>query len=124
MSGFWKTIRGYFWWTYERGSLHYDVMVTIILLFIFLAPRYISFKDKPSEPSRHPIEVVLNPDGKGGFSYRVEASAVDGKSGDELDQALINIIEPVSGEVRLLDKTAIKDRFGKIQAYIVRVQRQ
>ncbi len=48
-----KTIKGYIWWTYERGSFHYDVMVTIILLFIFLAPRFIDFRDKPPAPNAH-----------------------------------------------------------------------
>ena len=31
-----KVLRSYFFWTYERGSFHYDVMVTLILLFLFL----------------------------------------------------------------------------------------
>ena len=52
-----KTIKGYIWWTYERGSLHYDVMVTVILLFIFLAPRLIDFRDKPPAPNAHPTPV-------------------------------------------------------------------
>ena len=52
-----KTIKGYIWWTYERGSFHYDVMVTIILLFIFLAPRLIDFRDKPPAPNAHPTSV-------------------------------------------------------------------
>jgi len=50
-----NTIKRYIWWTYERGSFHYDVMVTIILLFIFLAPRMIDFRDKPPAQNRHPI---------------------------------------------------------------------
>ena len=28
-----KTLRSYIFWTYERGSFHYDVMVTPILIF-------------------------------------------------------------------------------------------
>jgi len=44
-----KLLRSYLFWTYERGSFHYDVMVTLILLFLFLAPRFIDFKDKPVE---------------------------------------------------------------------------
>jgi len=50
-----KTIKGYIWWTYERGIFHYDVMVTIILLFIFVAPRLIDFRDKPPAQNPHPI---------------------------------------------------------------------
>ena len=44
-----QTIKGYLWWTYPRGSVHYDVMVTVILAFIFLAPLWINFRDKPQE---------------------------------------------------------------------------
>ena len=47
MSRLGRTIRGYILWTYQRGSLHYDILVTLILLFIFLAPLRIDFKDKP-----------------------------------------------------------------------------
>ena len=38
-----KIFRSYVFWTYQRGSAHYDVMVTLILLFIFVSPRFINF---------------------------------------------------------------------------------
>ena len=38
MNAIWRTIRGYVMWQYERGTLHYDIMVTLILIFIFLSP--------------------------------------------------------------------------------------
>jgi hypothetical protein len=38
MGAIWRTIRGYILWSYERGSLHYDIMVTLILLFVFVSP--------------------------------------------------------------------------------------
>jgi hypothetical protein len=44
---FWQTIRSYVLWTHNRGSIHYDVMVTVILLFIFLTPLWVDFRDKP-----------------------------------------------------------------------------
>jgi hypothetical protein len=31
-----KLIRNYIFWAYERGSFHYDVMVTAILIFMFV----------------------------------------------------------------------------------------
>jgi hypothetical protein len=69
----------YFYWTYSRGSFHYDVMVTLILLFIFVTPQIpgFSYGDKPSPiggPS-HPIEVIGN-DGHG-VIVTVQASDVD-----------------------------------------------
>ena len=96
----WRTIRGYLWWTYERGSFHYDVMVTVILIFIFVSPHYLNFNDKPIDRVPHPTEVIVNPDGQGGFVYQVSAKAVDGKSGAELERGLLRVIEPISGDFR------------------------
>ena len=46
-----QTLKGYVWWTYPRGSVNYDVMVTIILAFIFLAPLWINFpRQTPGAP--------------------------------------------------------------------------
>lgn len=44
-----KLLRSYFFWTYERGSFHFDVLVTLILLFLFVSPHFIDFKDRPVE---------------------------------------------------------------------------
>ena len=123
MSSIVKTLKGYVWWTYPRGSVHYDVMVTLILLFIFLAPRFIDFRDKPTERNPHPTGVLVNPDGQGGLFYQVDASAVQGKTGAELESALLRVIEPVSGEVTLLDYKPVKDAKGRVTAYLVRAQR-
>ena len=55
-----KLLRSYVFWTYERGSFHYDVMVTLILAFLFLAPRVIDFKDRPVETfALHASEVLV-----------------------------------------------------------------
>ena len=61
MGAIWRTIRGYILWSYERGSLHYDIMVTLILLFIFVSPHFINFKDKPVERNPHLTGVVVFP---------------------------------------------------------------
>jgi hypothetical protein len=47
MSKLGQTLRGYFWWTYPRGSVPYDIMVTLILAFIFITPIFVNFRDKP-----------------------------------------------------------------------------
>ncbi len=43
-----RILKSYFYWTYKRGAFHYDVMVTLILLFIFITPHLWSYGDKPS----------------------------------------------------------------------------
>src|SRR6202142_1361361 len=83
MGAIWPTIRGYILWSYERGSLHYDIMVTLILLFVFVSPRFITFKDKPVERNPHLTGVVVIPGEKGGFVYQIQASAVNTASGQD-----------------------------------------
>jgi len=43
---FLKTLDGIFFRTYQRGTPEYDVVCALILLFIFLTPRYL-FQDWP-----------------------------------------------------------------------------
>ena len=50
-----KILKSYFYWTYPRGCFHYDVMVTLILLFIFVTPRLWNYGDKPSPSGGPPI---------------------------------------------------------------------
>jgi len=114
-----RTLKGYVWWTHDRGSFHYDVMVTAILLFVFISPRFINYKDKPAETVLTPKGVVVSPDGHGGLFFEVDASAV--RPGRDLDAELLRIIEPVSGEVKILDyKESL--RYGR-KVYLVQVQR-
>ncbi|HVA62988.1 MAG TPA: hypothetical protein VNF74_04620 [Terriglobales bacterium] len=41
-----RKLSSFLWWTYPRGSLEYDIMVGVILAFIFLTPRHF-FRDQP-----------------------------------------------------------------------------
>jgi hypothetical protein len=92
MGAIWRTIRGYILWSYERGSLHYDIMVTLILLFVFLSPRLINFNDKPVERNPHPTGVVVIPDQQGGLIYQIQASAITVGNGIDIRQQLQRII--------------------------------
>lgn len=124
MNAIWRTIRGYILWSYERGTLHYDVMVTLILLFVFLSPRWINFNDKPVERNPHPTGVVVLPDPQGGFIYQIEASAVKGKGDQEIRDELRQIVEPISGAITITRYEVIRDRRGRIQSYKVWVERE
>ena len=100
-----QVLLSYFYWTYSRGSLHYDVMVTAILLFIFLSPQIHgwNYGDKPSPIGGppHPIQVIGN-DGQG-VIVTVQASDVSldlhTKASDAVvKKALRKAIEPVTGD--------------------------
>ena len=123
MNSLWRTIRGYILWSYERGSLHYDVMVTLILLFVFLSPRWINFKDKPIERIPHQTGVLIQPDADGGFIYQIDASAVSAKDVPTGEQ-LLRIIEPISGAVAISKIEEVRDRSGRLQSYRVWVEKE
>ena len=122
-----NTLRSYFWWTYERGSLHYDVMVTLILLFLFLGPRFIDFKDRPVETvALHSSEVLVKEAGRIGdtsrFLYQIRADDIQQSiHGDDSDAAIraaiLRVIEPIAGEVSLERYEPVRDAQGHIIAY-------
>jgi hypothetical protein len=113
-----QTIKGYIWWMYPRGSVHYDVMVTLILAFIFLAPLWINFRDKPIERSPNQTEVVVKPEGMG-FVYTVNARTIRPGTDDEVRDELLRAIEPVAGEIRLDRYEVVRDDKRNIIAYKV-----
>jgi len=124
MTDIWRTIRGYILWSYERGTIQYDVMVTLILLFVFLAPVWINFKDKPIERNPHPTGVMVTPDPGGGFIYQIEGSAVSARDDAAIREQLLRVIEPISGEVSITKIEPARDKSGKVLSYRVWVQRE
>jgi hypothetical protein len=119
-----KLIRNYIFWSYERGSFHYDVMVTAILLFMFVSPFFINFNDKPVETvALHASEVLVKEAGttKSGssrFIYQIRADNLGAASTDaELRAAILRVIEPISGEVTLERYEPVYDAHHKIVAY-------
>ncbi len=125
-----KLLRSYLFWTYERGSLHYDVMVTLILVFLFLSPRLIDFKDRPAETVALQSSEVLVKEagsrhGTSRFVYQIRAEDMaDAKSETQRQQAFLRLIEPISGEVNLEHYEPVKDAAGKVIAYNVWVLRE
>ena len=123
-----RTIRGYILWTYERGSLHYDILVTLILLFIFLAPLRFDFKDKPLERTAHQTGVLVTQDGQN-LIYQVDAAARDQHgqlivSEKDPEAGLHRVIEEIAGEVEILHYERVTDRSGKVVAYKAWVKRR
>ena len=120
---FWATIRSYILWQHERGTLHYDIMVTLILIFVFFSPRVINFNDKPEALNRHSTGVVVSSDGAGGLVYQIEASAISAGDDAALRTELLHVIEPISGEVSIVKYEAVSDTKGRVREYRVWVKR-
>jgi endonuclease/exonuclease/phosphatase (EEP) superfamily protein YafD len=123
MNAIWRTIRSYILWQHERGTLHYDIMVTLILIFIFFSPRVINFNDKPISRNPHPTEVVVTSDVEGRLLYQVAASAVSPGDEQSVREQLLHIIEPISGAVSIVSYEVVSDQKGKAQSYKVLAKR-
>jgi len=109
-----RTLKGYLFWTYDRGSFHYDVMVTLILAFIFIAPHFIDFKDKPASPRQHPTDIVVSADGK---TYQVDASVVDAQDEGMVRANFQRVLRPIAGAVTVERVEQVRDSAGHVVAY-------
>jgi hypothetical protein len=118
-----KLLGSYIFWAYDRGSAQYDVMVTAILLFMFVSPHFIDYKDKPVETvALHSSEVLVREAGTAGsssrFIYQVRAEDMGGAATDaERQAAILRVIEPISGEVSIERYEPVRDAQGKVIAY-------
>jgi hypothetical protein len=63
MSAIRKIARSIFVWSYERGTLQYDIICALILAFIFFVPRscFVSKKTEKPEAATQNIQ-TKNPD--------------------------------------------------------------
>jgi hypothetical protein len=123
MRGFWGTIRSYILWQHERGTLHYDIMVTLILIFVFFSPRVINFNDKPVPRALHLNDVIVTPDAQGGLVYQISAGAIKPGDDQSVRDQLLRIIKPISGEVSITNVEPVSDGKGHVQSYKVLVKR-
>jgi hypothetical protein len=117
-----NVLSNYFWWTYERGSFHYDVMVTLILIFLFVSPRFIDFKDRPVETvalqsSEVLVKAAGQVNGDAQFIYQIRADMPGGphssQTEDERRDAILRVVEPISGAVTFERADPVYDASGK-----------
>jgi hypothetical protein len=118
-----RTIRSYVLWQHERGTLHYDIMVTLILIFVFFSPRVIHFNDKPAPVSPHLSDVVVTPDAQGGLLYQISVGAITPGDDSSVREQLLRIIKPISGDVAIVSYETVGDGKGHVQSYKVLVKR-
>jgi hypothetical protein len=119
-----QVLLSYFYWTYSRGSFHYDVMVTLILLFVFVTPQIPgwNYGDKPWSTAAlaHPIQVAGN--GGRGLMITVQASDVSvpaGASEKATRQILRKAIEPVTGDAVFVERWDVVTDAGGNRAWRV-----
>ncbi len=118
-----KTIKSYIFWTYPRGSFHYDILVTLILAFMFVTPRFVNFKDSLVETVAHNrseilVKSVQNNSQSSEFIFEIRADDLaETQSDAELRLEILHAIEPISGEVTLERFEPVRDMTNHIIAY-------
>ena len=102
-----QILKSYFYWTYGRGSFHYDVMVTLILAFIFITPWLWDYGDKPRSTAAYTQPVQVMGDGGHGLIVTIEASDVNvpaASSNAVIKKALKKAMEPVLGDSMYVER--------------------
>ena len=123
------TLRNYIFWAYERGSLQYDVMVTLILLFLFISPHLIDFHDRPiPEVPARASEVLVRDAGQAGegrrFVYEIRADDLESAHTEaERTERIYRIVHNIADDAQIGSVKPVLDPHKRIVAYDVEVRR-
>lgn len=133
MNRLWRGIVGTIFWSYERGSWPYDVMVLAILAFVLLTPRS-WFHDQPQSKAFQDSGVRLidqNPSDRT-RTYRLDARLLDPKkpaprTGPELERETHDVLSRNVDDLRgqrfqVVRITAVRADDGSVQSYDVIVR--
>lgn len=119
MSGrVWSRLRPAVFWEFRRGSWQYDIIVALILAFIFLTPPGM-FNDRPSKPVVHEVEHAAT-DAR---VFWIDPGALDRANPESASERLQYLLTSHSGEsLRIVSTEPARDDAGNIQAYLVFAQ--
>lgn len=113
--------RGVFW-TYERGTWQYDVMVALILAFIFFTPRS-WFNDQPRLRTTKATDVVLLVDDPSIKVYQLQAAMIDERNPSGLEQQIRRVLNGITNKpIEITRIEPAKSSSGEIVSYAVWVR--
>jgi hypothetical protein len=114
-----------FFWSYERGSWQYDLIVAAILAFIFLTPRS-WFRRDPNlgmVDLRHIQGVVEVAHEKTRHTYVMDARLLKSRSPQALEAAARDILQERLGkQYQVVSVEPVRDQGGVILSYKVVVE--
>ncbi len=132
MRKLWRGLMRTIFWSYERGSWPYDVMVLAILAFVLLTPRA-WFHDQPHASSPHPNSVRLISEGPNHTCiYRIDAGLLDpqkraAKHNPELERNVHDVLSQNVSDLKshtfeVAQIVAVRGSDGAIRSYDVTVR--
>ncbi|MBI3696427.1 MAG: hypothetical protein HY238_16510 [Acidobacteria bacterium] len=117
---FWHAIRPAIFWRHTRGSWQYDVMVALILVFIFATPRS-WFRDQPRIPN--PQKIVMLPSETGRSVFWIDPDLVGETAPDQLEAKIRSLLQKRTGSaMTILKVEPARDEEGNLKGYLVRAK--
>ena len=120
MRKLWQGIANVVFWSYERGSWPYDLLVALILIFLLATPRS-WFQDgpRPSVPASSQVQLISEDLATNEATYRVDARLLRpdkraSTSTPELERGTHDIL--VSTVPALQDRTFQVEKIGFVRA--------
>ena len=107
----------FLFWDFPRGSRPYDIMVGIILVFIFVTPRA-WFRDQPKVPQASQVAVL--PSENGSNVFVVDTELLSGIGEEQRPAKVGQILKNLPGRrnVEITRVEAIYDSEGEIKAFM------
>ena len=112
-----RTLKNYVFWTYDRGSIPYDIMVTLILAFIFITPHLWHYGDQPQLPEQTRKSIVVHAQPDGTLVFDIPASRVKAGSSNAVKLQLEQDARQISGAVIVDRVETVKDSTGHVTGY-------
>jgi hypothetical protein len=110
----WSALRPAVFWSYRRGSWQYDIMVGLILAFVFLTPRS-WFRDQPRAQ-----QIVMLPAADGHSVFWIDPDLVGNLPPEKLEPQIRVLLEKRTGKrVGLLKVEPAQDAEGQLKGYVV-----
>ena len=110
-------LKRFIFWDFPRASWQYDVIVAVILAFIFLTPRE-WFRDQPRIP--HASAITMLPTENGSTPFFVDTQLLDGIAENQRVSKLSQILQARMSNKRLhvIRVEPILNSEGELQGYL------
>jgi hypothetical protein len=104
-------------WDFPRASWQYDVIVGLILAFIFLTPRE-KFADQPRIP--HASSITMLPTENGSTPFYIDPELLDGVAEKERVGKLTETLQKrmSNRRLRVIRVEPIRNSEGELQGYL------
>ena len=117
LGGFWTGVKRFIFWDYPRATWQYDLMVGLILGFLFLTPRE-WFRDQPRIPKASKIAML--PAAHGMNLFWVGAELLAATPEDARKARVAELLKTQTGaRAQVVSLDPISDSEGTTEGYIV-----